>query len=89
MSPFMLFIIMLIAGICFLVFGRKLDESNNIFNPISVEDLNEAQKDLKAKMYERAIDKGVLDIAKSNAETVLTGMLQSADGEYEIKIEWQ
>lgn len=40
-------------------------------------------------MYERAIDKGVLDIAKSNAETVLTGMLQSADGEYEIKIEWQ
>lgn len=45
MSPFMLFIIMLIAGICFLVFGRKLDESNNIFNPISVEDLNEAQKD--------------------------------------------
>lgn len=68
---------------------EKLDESNNIFNPISVEDLNEAQKDLKAKMYERAIDKGVLDLAKSNAEAVLTGMLQSTDGEYEIKIQWQ
>ena len=29
---------------------EKLDESNNIFNPITVEDLNDAQKDLKDKM---------------------------------------
>lgn len=68
---------------------KKLDESNNIFNPISVEDLNDAQKDLKEKMYERAIEKGVLDIAKSNAETVISGMLASPNGEYDVKIEWQ
>ena len=68
---------------------QKLDESNNIFNPISVEDLNDAQKELKDKMIDRAVEKGVLDIAKSNAETVLGGMLASPTGEYEVKIEWQ
>lgn len=68
---------------------QKLDESNNIFNPISVEDINNAQKELKDKMIDRAVEKGVLDIAKSNAETVLGGMLASPTGEYEVKIEWQ
>lgn len=68
---------------------EKLDESNNIFNPISVEDLNDAQKELREKMIDRAIEKGVLDIAKSNAETVISGMLESPTGNYDIKIEWQ
>lgn len=67
----------------------KLDESNNIFNPITVDDLNEAQKDLKEKMCESAKEKGVLDIAKSNAETLLSGMLESVNGDYEIVIEWE
>lgn len=68
---------------------EKLDESNNIFNPISIEDLNEAQKDLKEKMHERALEKGILDIAKENAETVLEGMLSSPNGDYEVRIEWK
>lgn len=67
----------------------KLDESNNIFNPITVDDLNEAQKDLKEKMCESAKKKGILDMAKSNAETLLTGMLESSNGDYEIVIEWK
>ena len=54
-----------------------------------MEDLNDAQKELKDKMIDRAVEKGVLDIAKSNAETVLGGMLASPTGEYEVKIEWQ
>lgn len=49
---------------------EKLDESNNIFNPITVEDLNKAQKNLKEEMYQRALEKGILDMAKSNAEQV-------------------
>ena len=53
-----------------------------------MEDLNEAQKELKEKMIERAIEKGVLDMAKSNAETVISGMLASPTDEYDIKIEW-
>lgn len=67
----------------------KLDESNNIFNPITVDDLNEAQKDLKEKMCKSAMEKGILDMAKSNAETLLTGMLESSSGDYEIVIEWK
>ena len=67
----------------------KWDESNNIFNQITIEDLNNAQKEVKEKMYERAIEKGILDIAKSNAETVISEMLLSPSGEYDVKIEWQ
>lgn len=67
----------------------KLDESNNIFNPISVEDLNEAQKDLKEEMYERAEEKGILNMARENAEVLISGMLESPDGDYEIVIEWE
>lgn len=67
----------------------KLDESNNIFNPISVEDLNEAQKDLKEEMYERAEEKGILDMARENAEVLISGMLESPDGDYQIVIEWE
>ena len=68
---------------------RKLDESNNIFNPITIEDLNDAQKDLKEKMSDQAVEKGVLDIARINAETIISGILASPTGEYDVKIEWQ
>lgn len=68
---------------------EKIDESNNIFNPITIEDLNDAQKDLKEKMYEQAIEKGVLDVARSNAELIISGMIENSDGEYDVKIEWQ
>lgn len=68
---------------------EKLDESNNIFNPISIEDLNEAQKELKEKMVDRAIEKGVLDIAESNAETIIAGMLENSNDDYEIKVKWE
>lgn len=43
---------------------KIMDESNNIFNSISIGDLNDAQKELKKKMKESAVEKGVLDIAK-------------------------
>lgn len=68
---------------------KMLDESNNIFNPISVEDLNDAQKELKKEMEKRAIEKGVLDLAKSNAEALIAEMLKSPIGAYDVKIEWQ
>ena len=68
---------------------EKLDESNNIFNPISIEDLNEAQQDLKEKMRENALEKGVLDIARSNAEAVLSEILTAPDDAYTVEIEWR
>lgn len=66
-----------------------MDESNNLFNPINIEDLNNAQKDLKEKVIEQSKKKGVLKVAKNNAETLITGMLSSANGDYKIKIEWK
>ena len=68
---------------------KKMDESNNIFNPINIEDLNNAQKDLKEKVMEQAKKKEVLKVAKNNAETLITGMLSSTNGDYKIKIEWK
>lgn len=68
---------------------KLLDESNNIFNSISVEDVNNAQKELKKEMEKRAVEKGVLDLAESNAEALIAEMLKSPIGAYDIKIEWQ
>lgn len=68
---------------------KKLDESNNLFNPINIEDLNNAQKDLKEKVIEQSKKKGVLKVAKNNAETLITGMLSGTNGDYKIKIEWK
>ena len=68
---------------------RKLDETNNIFNPISVDDLNDAQKELKDNMYNQALEKGILDMARNNAETVILGVIKGTKNDHEIIIEWQ
>lgn len=68
---------------------KKLDETNNIFNPISIDDLNDAQKELKDSMYNQALEKGILDMARNNAETVILGMVAGTKNSHEIKIEWQ
>ena len=68
---------------------KIMDESNNIFNSISIGDLNDAQKELKKKIKESAVEKGVLDIAKNNAETLLSEMLKSSTGDYDVKVEWK
>ncbi len=41
------------------------------------------------KIKERAVEKGVLDIAKNNAETLLSEMLKSPTGDYDVKVEWK
>lgn len=47
------------------------------------------QKELKKEMKERAVEKGVLDLAKNNAEELIIEMLKSPIGAYDVKIEWQ
>ena len=68
---------------------QKLDEKNNIFNPITTDDLNDAQSELKTKMQDSAMEKGILELAKQNAETILLGMLSGAVEDCEIVIEWK
>lgn len=65
------------------------DETHNILNQITVSDVNEAQKQIEENMVETAIKRGLLETAKQNAETVITMMLGSTNGDYEIIIQWQ
>lgn len=65
------------------------DETHNILNQISVSDVNEAQKRIEENMVETAIERGLLETAKENTETIITMMLGSTNGEYEIIIQWQ
>ena len=68
---------------------EMLDESNGIFNTISASDVNDAQKELKEKMEQRAVEKGILDIAKNNAETLVAELLKSPTGQYKVEVEWK
>lgn len=65
------------------------DESHNVLNQISVEDVNEAQKNLEDEMVKRAEDYGLLDNAQKNAEKILASMLKGSAGDYTVEIQWQ
>ena len=47
------------------------DESNNIFNPIKIEDYNDALIMEKAKMEQEAMEKGILDRVQSQATSLI------------------
>lgn len=68
---------------------QRYDESDNAFNPVTSDYINEAQQDLKDSVEERAIEKGLLDLAKTNAEKILKELLESPDGEYTVEIQWK
>ena len=68
---------------------KKYDEKNNIFNPIDTDEINDAQEDLKEKMIQNAKDKGILDMAKDNAEKTLTSLLGGLDDSYTIEVQWK
>lgn len=64
---------------------KVLDESKNVFNPITISDTNNAQKDLEKEMKNNALERGLLEQARENAELILKTML-SCDG-YTIEFE--
>jgi hypothetical protein len=55
-----------------------LEEKNNIFNPISVEDSDAFRRQCVERSEEEAIDGGLLDEAKKNAESQLTKIFNAA-----------
>ena len=59
---------------------QRYDESDNAFNPVTSDYINEAQQDLKDSIEERAIEKGLLDLAETNAEKILKELLEIPDG---------
>lgn len=58
-----------------------LEESNNILNPIHVEDVDAVQKKFQEDSQRYSIAGGLLEDAKANAEANLRGMFVAALGE--------
>ena len=51
------------------------DESQSIFTPLHIEDLNNAQIELKAKAKETALENDLIGQAAQNAKTIISGFL--------------
>ena len=51
------------------------DESQSIFTPLHISDVNEAQIELKEQVRQTAIDNGILEEAEKNARTIISGFL--------------
>lgn len=68
---------------------QKLEETENVFNPITSDFMNDAQKELKELVEERAVEKDLLKMAEKNAEKLVKEMLESASGEYTVEIQWK
>ena len=62
------------------------DEHNNFLNQLSITDYNDATIRIKSEIKEKAIDNGVLKLAKTNAETLIRNMFGDLDSD--IKIKW-
>lgn len=70
---------------------ETLDEKNNLFNPITVDDVNSFIEENKAFMEKRVIENGLLDKAIENEKTLLTNLFMSSklipdDYTIEIKV---
>ena len=57
-----------------------LDETNNVFNPISIENYTEFVAGQKTTMEQKAADRGVLTSAKQEARTVVQSFLALLPG---------
>lgn len=67
-----------------------LDESNNVFNKISVNDKIELDTKTESAMKERAIENGLLEKAQTSAQTIITNLLNAnpaINGNYTIQFE--
>ena len=65
-----------------------LEENNNIFNPISVEDSDAFRRQCVERSEEEAIAGGLLDEARTNAESQLTKIFSAAFGEDTYKLDF-
>jgi len=54
------------------------DETNSIFTPLSINDVNLSLIDMKEESRGKAISNGILDNARSNAETLIKGFLAAS-----------
>ncbi|MGN0185968.1 MAG: DUF4230 domain-containing protein [Aristaeellaceae bacterium] len=53
------------------------DSRNNVFTPLEIDDVNEASKKMKEEAEKSAINNGLLESARENAEFLLRGFVAS------------
>ena len=64
------------------------DETTSIFNPLKVTDYNSFNRDQKAEMEEKAVEKGLLTEAKEKAVSAIESFIQQIAGEdYTVSVE--
>ena len=67
-----------------------LEENNNILNPIQVEDVEEIHRECIRISEENAVEGGLLEEARIQAESDITTLFKSALGdEYNVVFDWR
>ncbi|MDO4443565.1 MAG: DUF4230 domain-containing protein [Slackia sp.] len=67
-----------------------LEERGNVLNPIHVEDVDEFQRQCIERSHNEAIEDGLLEEAKTNAEENIRSMFNAALGEtYTVEFDWK
>lgn len=61
-----------------------LDEKDNVFNSISVDDKVNFDSSTKEAMIQRAIENGLLEKAQKQAEVIIAGLLTGLAEDYTI-----
>lgn len=69
---------------------QVLDEKSSIFNQIKSEDINALQQEMKDAMEAKAIEKGLLSKAESQAELLVRNMIlgMGTFNDYSLRFRW-
>ena len=67
------------------------DEQNSIFNKIDVHNYNQSLAEMKSRAEAQALENGILSAARSNAETLIQSLFNSASGteNYTLIFRWE
>ena len=67
-----------------------LEEHNNIFNPIGVQEMDEFRADCMQKGMDGSLEDGIMEEARVNAEANITSMITAATGDqYKVEFVWR
>ena len=67
-----------------------LEERNNVLNPIKVSDVDKFQTECRNRSEEETVKAGLLEEARTEAETRLAELLQTAIGDsFTVSFEWR
>jgi hypothetical protein len=68
---------------------KEYDEDNKFWNPIKLQDFNNAQKEFKSNAEKKAIQRGILDKADEQAKVIIGNFVDQLIGETDYTIEYR